>query len=1027
MKNKLILFGLLFSIFNIISAQNAYFQQEVNYKIAVRLDDTDHSLSGNIEMEYINHSPDKLEVIYMHLWPNAYKNRTTAFCRQQLNHGGTRFYFADEKDLGYLDSLNFLIDNEKTNWSYDAEDPDIAIIPLKTPLETGASIKLSTPFKLKIPASFSRLGHVEQSYQMTQWYPKPAVYDQEGWHPMPYLDMGEFYAEFGSFDVTITLPENYVVAATGVLQSQEEKEFLEKRIALTNENMESGFRKENDFPLSSKTFKTIRYTAEQVHDFAWFADKRFHVQKSQVEMASGKTVETWAFFTNEEANLWKEATDYLDRSVLFYSELVGEYPYPHATAVQSALSAGGGMEYPMITVIGLSGDAKSLDGVITHEVGHNWFYGILAFNERDSPWMDEGINSYYDHRYTEKYYGSSDYQYLPEFITQGTDLKLSQAAYLFQARRRLDQAPQTSSDELTPINYFISAYEKPAASLKLLEKYVGTEKFDEIMQAFYDEWKFKHPSPEALQKHWEKSSTQNISWFFEGLMESNQKVDYAIKSVKRTKAPSGEGELVVTVKNKNGVAVPFTLSGIRKGEAVATEQFDGHEGSRSFVFPSGNYDHLEIDAENLLWDMNRSNNISQIKGPFKHLKRPRLRLAAGLENSNNMDFFAAPVIGWNEYDKIMLGLSVYNRTLIAKTLEFGFQPMYSFVSDDLNGVWEVRVNAYPKNSWLRKITFGASGRAFNYDRNTIDDYFLQYYRITPYVDFALSKTPKSRIFQNIRLKTILTNRQVATFISSGEMEGTFAGKEDIKNEIFQAQYTLEKRTALNPASLKFTTEFQQTEIPLTEISYDYVKLSLEYIQNYTFQRKRNITIRFFAGTMLTSLNDPLRSNSNLIESLALTSQGFNDYAYEGYFFGRSDQTGIWSRQVSIREGGFKNAFGSTQRNNIGQSSEYLFAVNIKSTLPFKKVPGLLKPVKPYFDMAYYSPTRNAISDQFIWSGGLMLEYGNGILGIYFPLINSEAIRDTYRSNDGNQYGPRITFSLDLQRLHPWDLIDKVEF
>ena len=208
--------------------------------------------------------------------------------------------------------------------------------------------------------------------------------------------------------------------------------------------------------------KTIHYKAEQVHDFAWFADKRFKVQKSEVTLASGKKVDTWVMFTKAEEELWKDAINYVDRSTIFYSELVGEYPYPHATAVQSALSAGGGMEYPMITVIGLSGTAQALDEVITHEVGHNWFYGILAFNERYHVWMDEGINSYYDHRYTERYYESAGLNILPDFFQGSSELTELELGYLVQARKNRDQAPSEHSNDFETINYWLAGYEKPA-------------------------------------------------------------------------------------------------------------------------------------------------------------------------------------------------------------------------------------------------------------------------------------------------------------------------------------------------------------------------------------------------------------------------------------------------------------------------------------------------------------------------------------------------------------------------------------
>jgi hypothetical protein len=190
MKKLLIYIFSIFCLPFFATAQQDYFQQEVNYKIEVSLDDINHTLTGTIEMEYTNHSPDELNEIYLHLWANAYKNRNTAFSKQKVRTGSTRFYFAKDSELGNFSALDFKVDDKTTDWDYDPENPDIALMKLNKPLKSGGKIIISTPFILKIPASFSRLGHVGQSYQITQWFPKPAVYDKDGWHAMPYLDIG---------------------------------------------------------------------------------------------------------------------------------------------------------------------------------------------------------------------------------------------------------------------------------------------------------------------------------------------------------------------------------------------------------------------------------------------------------------------------------------------------------------------------------------------------------------------------------------------------------------------------------------------------------------------------------------------------------------------------------------------------------------------------------------------------------------------------------------------------------------------
>ncbi len=375
--------------------EEEYFQQEVNYEIRVELDDKTHELRGFETVTYKNNSPKNLQYIYFHLWPNAYKNHKTALCKQKLEDKNTLLYFAPDSAIGYMDGLEFKTGEESLQWELTADNKDVCIVYLIEALKPGETVEISTPFKVKIPLGvFSRMGHLGQSYQITQWYPKPAVYDRDGWHEMPYLDQGEFYSEYGTFDVYITLPKNYVVGATGDLVNGEQELKWLNELAEKTAKIDSFDNKDLKFPPSSNLTKTLHYHQEKVHDFAWFADKRYHVLKGEVELPHSKRkVTTWAMFTNNEAQLWQKSIEYLNDATYYYSLWNGDYPYNHVTAVDGALSAGGGMEYPNITVIGESGDDFGLETVIMHEVGHNWFYGILGNNERDHPWMDEGLNS----------------------------------------------------------------------------------------------------------------------------------------------------------------------------------------------------------------------------------------------------------------------------------------------------------------------------------------------------------------------------------------------------------------------------------------------------------------------------------------------------------------------------------------------------------------------------------------------------------------------------------------------------------
>jgi len=209
---------IVFASFAEASSQE-YFQQRVNYKIQVRLNDKLHELDAFETLDYINNSQDTLRFLFFHLWPNGYSNNKTELAKQLFSINGKQKLFNDPELKGYMDSLDFRIDNQKVQWNLLSGQPDICKVILNKPLLPHDSITITTPFHVKIPKGVtSRLGHIGESYQISQWYPKPAVYDQTGWHQMSNQDQGEFYSEFGSFDVSITLPENYIVGATGIFK-----------------------------------------------------------------------------------------------------------------------------------------------------------------------------------------------------------------------------------------------------------------------------------------------------------------------------------------------------------------------------------------------------------------------------------------------------------------------------------------------------------------------------------------------------------------------------------------------------------------------------------------------------------------------------------------------------------------------------------------------------------------------------------------------------------------------------------------
>ncbi|MGI8597910.1 MAG: M1 family metallopeptidase [Chitinophagaceae bacterium] len=499
-------------------AQNNYWQQEVNYTIKVSLDDKQHSLKGQLALDYINNSPDTLNFIWFHLWPNGYKNENTAFAKQLLNDADGRKRLKNPKNRGYIDSLSFFVNGKKALIEPHPEHIDIVKLLLAAPLKPKEKINITTPFFVQLPAYNSRSGYSEQLYVAAQWYPKPAVYDRKGWHPMPYLDQGEYYSEFGSFDVTISLPSTYIVGATGVLQNPDE---LKQYKSVGKANVDSKSKTTlTTYKTTLSGDKNLQFKGEKIHDFAWFASKDFIIKYDTLALPSGKIIDAFAYHHPKGNKHWAKSIDFLKTAVRSYSSYLGEYEYPVVAAVEGPSNdMSGGMEYPMITLItSPTADAEYLDAVITHEVGHNWFYGMIASNERAHAWMDEGLNTYYQFRYeAEKYRSNSVFgNALPaELKGRPVDDFLS-IIYDVLNKIPMDKPIDTHSAAFTnKEEYGMVQYLKASIWMYIIEANFGKEKLDNAMKAYFNEWKFKHPYPEDLQKVLERELEVPLDTYFD--------------------------------------------------------------------------------------------------------------------------------------------------------------------------------------------------------------------------------------------------------------------------------------------------------------------------------------------------------------------------------------------------------------------------------------------------------------------------------------------------------------------------------
>lgn len=466
--------------------QKSYFQQRADFDIKVTLHPETKSLDGSVNILYVNNSPDTLKFIWFHLWPNAYKDEATAFGEQFLQNGRTDFYFSDDEKRGYINRLTFQVDGKDAFLEDHPLYIDVAKLTLPSPLPPGDSIELQTPFHEKIPYLWSRGGYTGDFFAITQWYPKPAVYDREGWHPMPYLDQGEFYSEFGNYKVNISVPENYTIGATGV----------------------------KTYTLDDGKIKSITYEQDNIHDFAWFAAPNLQVDSSQMTSVDGRKIRLYAFYEKKVAVNWKQALSMMEETIQKREVAIGPYPYEVAKVVATPAPFSGGMEYPTITNIESDLSSKTLRQVINHELGHNWFYGVLASNERQFPWMDEGMNSFFTMKEIGKEPGSNTQKQSKDLFANKFPLDNENFLFRNVIAAKTDQPINIPSPAFSENNYYLTAYYKTTLWLQQLEQYLGQDVFDKCIKAYYAEWKFRHPGPDDFRKSIEMISGRNVDSIF---------------------------------------------------------------------------------------------------------------------------------------------------------------------------------------------------------------------------------------------------------------------------------------------------------------------------------------------------------------------------------------------------------------------------------------------------------------------------------------------------------------------------------
>ena len=620
---KIILLSFLSLGINSTFAQSApYWQQHADYKMEVSMDVKNYQYKGKQELVYTNNSPDTLRKVFYHLFPNAFQpgsemDARLHFIKDPDGRMVNKIKGADGKDvkqsrietlkpneIGYLKITDFKQDGVAAQTRVSGT---ILEVTLAKPILPNSKTTFTLDFDGQVPVQVRRSGRnnsegVELS--MSQWYPKLAEFDFEGWHADPYIAR-EFHGVWGNFDVKITIDKDYTIGGSGYLQDKNSIGHGYEDAGVTVV-----------YPKKAKTL-TWHFIAPNVHDFTWAADKEY----THDIVKGPNDVDLHFFYKNNPKTTanWKQLEPLMVKVMDYYNHRVGQYPYKQYSFIQGG---DGGMEYAMCTLMLGNGTLEGILGTATHELGHSWFQHILASNESKHPWMDEGFTTYIEDIALNELKGDKK---------EVNPFKGNYAAYYQLVNSGKEQTQTTHGDRYDENRpYSISSYVKGSIFLSQLEYVIGKDNVDAALKRYFNDFKFKHPTPNDIKRTAERVSGAELDWYLTDWAQTTNTIDYGIKDV-----ADNAGKTTVTLERIGRMPMPIDLK-VDYTDGTS-ETFYIPLRMMNFIKPNPNPNEKRTVLEDWAWaQQNYSFTIDKNKTAIKKITIDPSGLMADVKQANNV-------------------------------------------------------------------------------------------------------------------------------------------------------------------------------------------------------------------------------------------------------------------------------------------------------------------------------------------------------------------------------------------------------
>ncbi len=885
--------------------------------IEAKLDVPSKSLTIEQQIIYQNTSNDTLKTIYLNDWNNAYSTKKTPLAKRFEMEFSTKFHLAKSEQRGFT-VVTSIINQERDslNFNYLKDHPDVIEVHLNKPLYPRASYNINLNYVSVVPdATFTDYGiDKNNTFNLKYWYIVPALYNGE-WHYYSNKNLDDLLIPKADIYIDMQHPRNYtIVSELDVVN------FLPDGLKQTT----SLFGKDR-----TDTFMVI----------GTYPNYKF-VQTDQFTIISNIT---------EKGLKPEDKAIYTDKIVRFLTDNLGTYP--HQKLVVSNLAYARDPLYGLNQLpdfIKVFPDNFQYELKLLKTALKKYIDNILLMHPRNDYWLSEGLQIYYMMKYVEinypetKLMGSlSNIWGVRSFNVAKVDFNFQYYLFFMEmARKNNDQPLSMPKDQLIKFNANIANKYKAGVGLKYLDEFINADIFETTVGEFLESNKLEFTTTKEFENAIKRKTTRDIDWFFNDYVQTRKKIDFKFEDVVTT-----EDSIIITIKNKRDHAVPARLWAFQKDSVKQSIWVENIKGSKTISIARDSIDNLILNEDDVLPEFNRRDNYHKINSFFASRKPFQVRLFKDLEDPKYNQIFMMPLIEFgNIYDGLTLGAKLYNKTLLRRRLNYRFSPQYATNSNTLTGSASVFYTHNLENQDLFDITYGMSA---NYRSFAQDAFFTTF---TPQLAFTFRKDSDFRndMTQQVSLRYVNIRRRLGP--------DAIVELDEPDYSVLNLRYVL-----INPGVINYNRLYGDFQI-----ADKFSKIAVNYEYRKLFENNQQFSFRFFAGAFL---HNNTAGDSNFF-SFALDRP--TDYLFDFPYLGRSEDSGLFSQQLIIAEGGFKSKLATPFAN------QWMTTANFSASIwRYIQAYGDVGLVKNKFD-----------STKFVYDSGIRLVLVEDYFEIFFPVYSS---------------------------------------